>query len=579
MRKITCCLLPLFCLIFALSGSVMGQLITQSEAQRIGMTRLWYSQVQMDASRSKVKYMLLDRGTLFVSTDTGQLQAINAETGAVLWKLQVGRRDLPTLQMDASDHYVATVNGTTAYVYNRYNGKLLWKTDLEDAPGAGPAVSKSRLYIPGLKGRVQSYPLELVGDPLKEMGRDEKTLSKEDRERLDQERKESIRISDQYVEPLNVQALGRIFIQPVITREDPETDVDYIAWPTDNGDLNVATLNTFVCDYFPIKYLIETGKDISSRPCVLEYDPKDKKRVTGKIYVASRDGYVYCVRESDGDQQWEYPCSEPIIEQIAVIAYKKTEMVNNKKTTVVAGYVYVPTFVSGIFSLDAMTGEKNWWTPGIKKFLSQSNNRIYCVDHQSNLTVLDLQSGQQLGAIALKKNKFQYVNEITDRVYLATETGLIQCLRQIDQDAPIYHKQNPEADTKRQIETDDKPKNKAKEADQDEGEGNEEEAAAEAADLFGDTESEEDASDEGMDDSGDDLFGNADEKAEDADAGDDSADMDAEDAAADDDPFGSAAEKAEDADADDDSADMDAEDADAGDADAGDDVFGGGDIL
>ena len=140
-------------------------LISTSEAARFGLTRAWFQQAEVDSSRGKAQSLILDEGVLFVQTDQGKIDAINANTGERLWVTQVGEPGRITTQPAISHKYVAAVNGSTVYVLNRVTGKILWSASLPGAAGAGPCLSQQRVFIPLVNGRVLGYRLTPAVDP------------------------------------------------------------------------------------------------------------------------------------------------------------------------------------------------------------------------------------------------------------------------------------------------------------------------------------------------------------------------------------------------------------------------------
>jgi uncharacterized protein YbaR (Trm112 family) len=148
-----------------------AEIISEPAALRHGLTRAWTAQVQVDAARGRVDSMVLDGGTLFVQTNQAVLEAIDAETGKRLWSREVGERGHPSMAPAMNARLVVVVNGSSLYVVNRYNGKLLLKIPLPAAPGAGPALSQQRAYVPMVNGTVVSYRLKPTADSLKEFGR------------------------------------------------------------------------------------------------------------------------------------------------------------------------------------------------------------------------------------------------------------------------------------------------------------------------------------------------------------------------------------------------------------------------
>ena len=130
------------------TGSVQAaesDIITDNLAARHGLTRAWMTQVEMDVARSRLKDLVLYDGILYAQTDRAMVHAIDAETGATLWAKQIGRPEHPSMTPGVGHDLLAIINGSRLYVANRFDGKILLETDIDGAPGAGPAVSDQRV--------------------------------------------------------------------------------------------------------------------------------------------------------------------------------------------------------------------------------------------------------------------------------------------------------------------------------------------------------------------------------------------------------------------------------------------------
>jgi hypothetical protein len=106
---------------------------------------------------------------------------------------------------------------------------------------------------------------------------------------------------------------------------------------------------------------------------------------------------------------------------------------------VLEGHVYVTTQPGGMYSLDATTGAEQWWTPEATQFVAASNARVYATDKVGRLLILDRKTGGRLDSMNLVHNPIKVCNTRTDRIYLATETGLIQSLHEIELSDPLQH--------------------------------------------------------------------------------------------------------------------------------------------
>ncbi|NLE39994.1 MAG: PQQ-binding-like beta-propeller repeat protein, partial [Pirellulaceae bacterium] len=124
-----------------------NRLIAPSDAARGGLDRAWFTQVRLDPGRAKVEHLRLFEATgrlpdtLFVQTDRAAVHAIDAETGRTLWVRLVGSPNHPSMAVGASDEIVGVVNGTTLYLIDRADGRIVWTRRVAGVPADGPVLT------------------------------------------------------------------------------------------------------------------------------------------------------------------------------------------------------------------------------------------------------------------------------------------------------------------------------------------------------------------------------------------------------------------------------------------------------
>jgi outer membrane protein assembly factor BamB len=411
-----------------------GALISPTEANRFGLERMWFTRVQFDSARgrvthvrqhvsskysysvhevisargrtivtdrdidtlgvplgkegaekraNKLKAQLVGSGieaeikthvlpeiTIYVVTDSAVVQAIDGETGRTRWAAVVGNSRYPTDAPGANDDYVAIVNGTNLYVLDQATGDVAWRRQTLGAPGAGPAVSDERVFVPMAGGTIESYVVKDGRQP-----------------------------------PWVFQSRGRAIVQPVVAGSG-------VAWPTDKGDLYVAEANLT-----GIRYRLETKRPIVARPTPLP---------PNRLVVVSTDGYVNCIRELSGSLVWRFSTGEPIIQPAVVID----------------DAVFVVTEDDNLFRISAETGMEQWWAPHIREVLSATKTRLYCLGDTDRLVIFDMKTGGRLGSLSTEQLDIRMVNFSTDRIFLGSSTGLIQCLREVDAEWPTIRAGN-----------------------------------------------------------------------------------------------------------------------------------------
>ena len=350
--------------------SAQSVLVPQSAAQRHGLTKAWFSQVELDRSVDHIAYITQQGGMLYVQTTHAMVHALDSETGRKFWNVQIGRRNQISYAPGVNETLLAVINGSTVYVVERKTGKLKWERQLGGAPGAGPALSKKRLYVGMVDGLLEGYNLE--------------------------ETKEL---------PFVYKSAGRILIQPVMTEAN-------LSWTTDKGYFYVADANEA-----KVRFRIETQGEINSQPA----------HWTPYLYACSLDGYVYAVNEVTGTTAWKFSSGQPI----------------NKAPIAIGDYVYILPDLGGMFCLNGKTGAEVWFAPGITDFCSASLTKVYTIDHLNRLTTLDLKTGSRLDTLPLPEMRLKLINQQTDRIYLASDTGVIQCLHEIGLEKPVFHTPPP----------------------------------------------------------------------------------------------------------------------------------------
>ncbi len=432
-----------------LSAAPGGGLISHQVAQGHGLTRAWFTQVRLDPGQGRVSHVTfcekdeMNPDTLFVQTDRAALHVIDAETGQTLWVKTVGRPNHPSLPLGVGEKLVSVVNGTYIYILKRADGKLLWTGRMDDVPVAGICMSKRRVFVPTISGRVIAYKMTRIADPLllsspspEEADAEEPADKAMSPSVQKEEASDSLRFKQGPAAEVACGSSGAVSTQPIIMRDD---DLGmYIAWTTSKG-MFVAHIGRQDENHFPLLYELAGGSEIVSRPTYLP--PRTENPDTeGVIFVATFDGSVYAHSERQGNELWKRATGQPIVEPVVPIGER----------------LYVTAELGGMYCLATADGSMLWHAPRITKFIAASPTRLYVADKLDRLLVLDAQSGARIDTLPFAATDIMVRNMRTDRIYLITKTGLIQCLHETELAQPARHGQM--AQEKAEGEKKDKPK-------------------------------------------------------------------------------------------------------------------------
>jgi outer membrane protein assembly factor BamB len=401
--------------------------IPQEELERHGLERAWFTQITAHGALATVEHVALDGELLLVQTRNGVLDAIEADSGRIRWSQRLGEPLHPSLAPSGNSNFVATINGRTAYVMNRFTGDVLWSRKFDGVPGAGPVLGESQLFIPMTNGSVLAFPVSAEekreDDPLAPIIElvEEKELTETEKVEIERKRQNRLAIAKGFGEHLVCQSFGRIHVQPVSTTKGEGREL--VAWQTDRGSVYLGRLRLGELKRFLIVAQIAVRSEVAARmswvPNVLGED--------GLILFGTADGVVWAVSDRTGESVWHFPTNQPISEQVVAVG----------------DAVFAPTDLGGMVCLEVSTGKQRWWTSGLAQFVAASKDRVYAVDLTRRVVVLDISTGRRISAFDASRFD-KAVNPHTDRIFLTTSGGMVQCIHEIGLTEPLRHVQRPE---------------------------------------------------------------------------------------------------------------------------------------
>jgi outer membrane protein assembly factor BamB len=300
--------------------------------------------------------------------------------------------------------------------FNAETGETLWTAEIgnENYPSLGPAannefvalVNGSTLYVLDRTDGRPTVIRQVGGAPGAAPALAEKFVFVP----LVKGRVEGYPLAaDQKATPWFYQAAGRAMVPPLATPSS-------VVFTTDLGYLYVG-----YSDKPGMRFRLETGSEIVAPPTYQK----------PFVYVASTSGEVFAMQELTGARRWKYATGFPI-ERAAAPAGKR---------------VFVTSVEPALHCIDAVRGDRLWEAPNMKQFAAASNTRVYGVDDLGAFVALDGANGNVVARIAADHPIRSLVNNQTDRVYLVSDEGVVECLHEINAKTPLRHDAESAEDT------------------------------------------------------------------------------------------------------------------------------------
>ncbi len=292
----------------------------------------------------------------------------------------------PNARPVSSNSYM--VFGTSADVLNaldRKTGRTIWTTHLGTIPTCGTVADEDRVMVGTIDGKVLGYSLRSKGP------------------------KGEVKIRDKPVEEFGWQTGGPVYTLPLSAEH-------MVAFGSSDGRVYVVMNN----ERTPL-YRIRTGGPIGDG--LGSYG-------TRTLLIPSADNNLYAVDLLTSENLWVFPSGAPI-DQAPLVAGEDIFSINE------GGYLTL---------LDPATGNVRWntLTPG-GRLVAVGGNKIYLRSWGNDLIIIDRGNGQvvanglatnQRAGVNLREFGLSMLNRFDDRMYFATDSGMVVCVREIGATQP-----------------------------------------------------------------------------------------------------------------------------------------------
>ena len=142
-----------------------------------------------------------------------------------------------------------------------------------------------------------------------------------------------------------------------------------------------------------------------------------------RFFFGSETGQVYGIRATrTGEVLWTQPFAEPFYHRPLVFEEQ----------------VLIRSAYGNLFSLSVTDGLQTWESsvPNIGDLLGVLENRLYATTMSGGMVVLDVKTGQKLATFNNIRPEHFIVNNLTNRLYLVSNNGNVQCIKTETADLP-----------------------------------------------------------------------------------------------------------------------------------------------
>ncbi len=391
------CLLAFCVPAFAQSGAMYARMPSRRTLQQHGLKVAWWARATVDPRRDELKQLSADEQAVYVHSSDGLVTAFDIDNGKRLWSRVFGRTNQSSLSVVSNDELAFITSTIHLYAVEKRTGKEVWELRIPSTPSAAPAIDERFVYVGGLRGDVLAYNLQKI-----------KSLYQNNR----------LPEWTEFAKEWRFKAGGEITSQPI------STGYTLTFASRDHSVYTVAASD------HRLKFQFESDAPISA-PVVLSkaQDVTDEENDGGLLYIASESrngGHFYCVDNGRGNVIWEFVPGNPI----------------RRAPRIIKDRIYISPVLGGMFALGRLKGKELWRQPKAEEFLASTGGKLLVTDRNNDLLILDEEDGAILNRLPMRRFSLRISNQRTDRMIVASPTGLIFCVHAEESEFPIYY-ENP----------------------------------------------------------------------------------------------------------------------------------------
>lgn len=354
---------------------------TTRELDRLGLELAWWSQATLDPRSDLLVSLTSDEDAVFAQSRTGIVTAFDAETGERLWSRLLGTPNAGSYPVATNDNQALVATGMNLFALDKRTGRLNWQLNLPHHPSTAPGIDDTQAYIGTLDGSAYAFDLQTIRDLYEEQ---------------------------KLPEWSNIAQAWRYRTGAELTSPPISTGRNVIFAGLDGSVYSISQGDGSLTFQFETNGPIRTpiGRDKDS------------------LFIASDDVRFFSINIDNGRLRWTFVPGLPI----------------RKQPRIVGDSVYVAPERGGLYSLSTETGLINWHQIRATSFLTATDDHIYATDDLGHLLILSPVDGAIVSTLPMRCASLAVGNDRTDRIYLASSSGVVVALKESDSEFPKYHK-------------------------------------------------------------------------------------------------------------------------------------------